>query len=149
MAARYTTGEGGQDRDEQAQALVVRLDSARAACLAAVDEDAAAYAAWRRSRKLEAGSPEREAAEIRCRSAPLELLRRCVELNDALVSFLPWCNPRLACDCRAAIHLIAGAGRAAWQILLSNHPDSATRISAQELCDRMACSDTSASSSPS
>jgi len=46
--------------------------------------------------------------------------------------------PHLSADVRAALHLSAGAGRAAFQILLVNAPDTATLAEAEAQLERLA-----------
>jgi formiminotetrahydrofolate cyclodeaminase len=53
---------------------------------------------------------------------PAELLALCALQASALRAFLALGNPALLSDVKVAIHLLAGAGRAAWQTLLVNQP---------------------------
>lgn len=130
MAARYTTGPKYADRAAQAEALAAALDAAGAACLASADADADAFAAVGTARK--AGDAAALAqAEARAAGVPADLLAACALHAAGLAAFLPQCNPNLASDVKVGIHLLAGAGRAAWQTLLVNRPDGTVRAVAQ------------------
>jgi formiminotetrahydrofolate cyclodeaminase len=123
MAARYTTGPRWAAVGARAEAIAQALDEAASACLRFGDADALAYAALTAARK----SKDEAAIATASRSAlgvPLELLAACARQAAALADFLPACNPQLASDVKVGIHLLAGAGRAAWQTLLVNQPDA-------------------------
>ncbi|MBA3686077.1 MAG: cyclodeaminase/cyclohydrolase family protein, partial [Planctomycetes bacterium] len=62
------------------------------------------------------------AAEARAAAVPAELLAACALHASALAGYLPLGNPHLVSDVKVGIHLLAGAGRAAWQTLLVNRP---------------------------
>mmetsp|Transcript_39538 Transcript_39538/g.61651 ORF Transcript_39538/g.61651 Transcript_39538/m.61651 type:complete len:95 (-) Transcript_39538:206-490(-) len=55
-------------------------------------------------------------------NVPVKLLKLCHEQSSAVVEFLPKCNPNITSDAKVAIHLLAGAGRAAYQTVLVNKP---------------------------
>lgn len=121
MAARYTTGSKWSEVSAQAQSLAELFDGAATECLRLADADAAAYAAVGAARKagdaLALAQAEAEAARI-----PLDLLTLCAMHSNHLAEFAPRCNPNLLSDVKVGIHLLAGAGRAAWQTLLVNRP---------------------------
>ena len=124
MAARYTTGEKWAAVSARAQALVQALDEAAAACLRLGEADALAYANVTMARKAKdeaAFATANQAAQ----GVPAALLDACAQNAAALADFLPACNPHLTSDVKVGIHLLAGAGRAAWQTLMVNRPDVA------------------------
>lgn len=131
MAARYTTGKKWADRAEQATALAEALEEAAKRCLALADEDAAAYTALQASWKDQSQSDaEKAAIAAWAQGVPAGLIATCAEQAEALAGFLEACNPMIVSDAKAGIHLLAGAGRAAWQTLLVNQPDDVERARA-------------------
>jgi formiminotetrahydrofolate cyclodeaminase len=137
MACAYTT----RSKDEQtgaaaaARALSEQLSRAAQSCLELADRDAQAYerlqATWRKDHGLE----EREVAAIRREAleVPMTLLRECHAQAAAVRAFLPRTNPGIVSDSFVSLHLLAGAGRAAYQTALVNQPDEAARDEMQRL----------------
>jgi len=143
MAARYTTGAKWGALSAQAESLALALDIASAACLVLADADAAAYAAVRSARATgDAAAVDR--AERSAAAVPGDLLAACARTAAALHDFLPRCNPQLVSDVAVGIHLLAGAGRAAWQTLLVNHPGAAVQAIARTHLDRLGQADAAA-----
>ncbi len=133
MAARYTTGPKWADRQAEAETLAETLSSAATALLAVADADASAFAAVGSARK--AGDAAALAVAVAQAAAiPAELLSACARHAVALRHFLPHCNPNLASDVWVGLHLLAGAGRAAYRTLLVNRPDEAALRAAQTRC---------------
>ena len=133
MAARYTTGPKWGALGAQAQALAESLDATARTCLALADQDAQAFAALGAARKAK-DAQVIENAEERAQAVPAELLAQCALQASALHAFLDLGNPLLLSDVKVGIHLLAGAGRAAWQTLLVNQPSIAQqRIAAAHL----------------
>ncbi len=124
MAARYTTGAKWADRSAEAEQLGQVLHDGARRLLVLAEADAGAYAAVQATA---AGSLERAAAEAAAARIPLDTLIACADAADALARFLDRCNPRLRSDVETGIHLLAGAGRAAWRTLLINQPDGNAR----------------------
>lgn len=135
MAARYTTGPKWAAISDQAQALADLLDRAADDCQRLAEEDAAAFAAVGAARKAGSGLAE---AEARSAAVPADLLATCALQAAGLAGFIPRCNPQLLSDVKVGIHLLAGAGRAAWQTLLVNHPGDETRRVARVHLDALA-----------
>jgi formiminotetrahydrofolate cyclodeaminase len=126
MAARYTSGTRYAAVEAEAQAFAEVLGAAARDCLRLGDADAEAFAAVGAARK--AGDPAGvAAAEARAAAVPADLLAACALHAAGLAGFLGTCNPNLTSDVKVGIHLLAGAGRAAWQTLLVNHPDPGLR----------------------
>jgi formiminotetrahydrofolate cyclodeaminase len=138
MAARYTTGAKWADRSADAERLGQVLHDGARRLLALADADAGAYAAVQATA---AGSPERAAAEAAAGRIPLDTLIACADAADALARFLERCNPRLRSDVETGIHLLAGAGRAAWRTLLINQPDGNARTIAGGALTRLAAAE--------
>lgn len=135
MAARYSTGPKWAAVSDQAQTLAELLDRTAADCLRLADEDAAAYAAVGAARKAGSGVAE---AEADAAAIPINLLALCAMHANALADFIARCNPYLVSDVKVGIHLLAGAGRAAWQTLLANRPGDEMRREAQVMLDALA-----------
>ncbi|MBA2481431.1 MAG: cyclodeaminase/cyclohydrolase family protein [Planctomycetes bacterium] len=121
MSARYTTGAKWGALSAQAEALARSLDDAAGGLLALAEADADAYAAVVNARKI---GGDVAAAEARAAAIPADILAACALQAAAMRGFLPLANPQLVSDVRVSIHLLAGAGRAAWQTLLVNHPSA-------------------------
>jgi formiminotetrahydrofolate cyclodeaminase len=121
MAARYTTGPKWGALSLQAQALAETLDGAARSCFDLADQDAQAFAALGAARR-EQDEQVISHAEERAQAVPAELLALCALQAGALRAFLTLGNPLLLSDVKVGIHLLAGAGRAAWQTLLVNQP---------------------------
>jgi formiminotetrahydrofolate cyclodeaminase len=134
MAARYTTGAKWAAVSDQAQAFAELLDRSATDCLRLADEDAAAYAAVGAARKAGSGVAE---AEARAAAIPVDLLGLCTLHANALADFIARCNPNLVSDVKVGIHLLAGAGRAAWQTLLVNRPGDEMKRDAQVMLDAL------------
>jgi formiminotetrahydrofolate cyclodeaminase len=137
MAARYTTGAKWADRSATATALAEALDVAGARLLALADEDEAAFAAAQAARKS-GDALAQAAAEQRAMAVPLTVLELCASQATALAAFIPLCNPQLLSDVRVGIHLLAGAGRAAWATVLAGSPDAASRTMGGDLLTTLA-----------
>ncbi|GDY11197.1 hypothetical protein LBMAG53_00740 [Planctomycetota bacterium] len=119
MAARYTSGAKYAAVAETAANLATELDRSAAAALELAERDAAAYSAVTTARK---NGGDMALAEAAAAQIPADLLALCALQAGALAAFLPTCNPNLASDVRVGVHLLAGAGRAAWATLLVNRP---------------------------
>ncbi len=133
MAARYATGAKWGELSAQAGNLATSLERAANDCLTLADADGAAFSAVgaARTAKDAAGLA---AAEARAAAVPADLLAACALHAAALAGYLPLGNPNLVSDVKVGIHLLAGAGRAAWQTLLVNHPsDDLRRIAESHL----------------
>ena len=126
MAARYTSGPKYAAIEAQARALGDLLTTAAHDCTRLGDADAVAYAAVGAARKSK-DPASIAAAELRAGTVPAELLTLCALHAAGLAAFIPICNPYLVSDVKVGIHLLAGAGRAAWQTLLVNNPTAPMR----------------------
>mmetsp|Transcript_26084 Transcript_26084/g.63274 ORF Transcript_26084/g.63274 Transcript_26084/m.63274 type:complete len:196 (-) Transcript_26084:26-613(-) len=125
MAAIYTTRKKDEESGVagEARALAAALDAAAARCIVLADEDETAYAAIQASWKDESLSAEDKAKiEATALNVPVSLLKLCHEQSSAVANFLPRCNPNITSDAKVCIHLLAGAGRAAYQTVLVNQP---------------------------
>ncbi|MDA3960602.1 MAG: cyclodeaminase/cyclohydrolase family protein [Planctomycetota bacterium] len=134
MAARYTTGKRWADRSGQTEPLIALLDTLAAGFLDLADRDAKAYAALQASWKQNDLDPATKAQiEDDARAVPATILERCADSCESIATFVPNCNPMIVSDAKAAIHLLAGAARAAWHTLLINQPntDMQSRAEAQ------------------
>ncbi len=130
MAARYTTGPKWADRQIEATAMADALTTAASVLLAVADADADAFAAVGAARK--ANDPSAlAAAEAEAAAIPAELLAVCASHAVLLRAFLPLCNPNLVSDVWVGLHLLAGAGRAAYRTLQVNQPSPAVLDAAQ------------------
>ncbi|MBA3698702.1 MAG: cyclodeaminase/cyclohydrolase family protein [Planctomycetes bacterium] len=123
MAARYTNGAKHAAVEAQARNLGDLLAGAAQDCTRLGDADATAYAAVGAARKSKDASAI-TAAQQRAAAVPADLLALCALHASGLAAFIPQCNPHLRSDVMVGIHLLAGAGRAAWQTLLVNQPDA-------------------------
>ncbi len=145
MAARYTTGKRWTDREDEACALGDRLATASEELVALADADAEAYRQLRAALKDPARSEEdRGPLYAAAQDVPLRLLERCHACGAGLHTFLPRCNPNLASDCRAALHLLTGAAGAAWETLAVNRPDAAIVDRARQLLEELRAWDATA-----
>ena len=126
MAARYTAGPKYAAVEAQARTLGDLLAKAAQDCTRLSDADAVAYAAVGAARKSKDPATI-TAAEQRAGAVPADLLALCALHAAGLAAFIPTCNPYLVSDVKVGIHLLAGAGRAAWQTLLVNNPDAPMR----------------------
>jgi methenyltetrahydrofolate cyclohydrolase len=131
MAARYTSGVKYAAVEQAAQQTADALSKTATTCVQLGDADAAAYAAVSAAKKNKdthtIEQATRHAAQI-----PADLLALCAEQATHLAAFIPSCNPYLRSDVYVAIHLLAGAGRAAWQTILINQPSSELTASAKK-----------------
>jgi len=132
MAAIYTT----RKKDEEAKDDVHGTVAAKARKLAGdmtasagtfvgkADEDAAAYndlqSTWKKD--WSGTEEEKKAIEARALEVPVSILRQCHAQAAGVVDFLPQCNSNITSDAKVAIHLLAGAARAAYQTVLVNSP---------------------------
>lgn len=126
MATRYTAGPKYASVADDAQRFGDVLTSAAEACTRLGDADADAYAAVTAARKTK-DAIATASAEQRAGAVPAELLALCALHAAGLAGFIPTCNPYLVSDVKVGIHLLAGAGRAAWQTLLVNNPPAPVR----------------------
>ncbi len=130
MAAHYSTGEKYAARSGVHSALAAALTAAAYDLLARAEADAEAFAALEAAKRI---SPEAHAAAAAAATGiPAAVLATCARQATVVAAFLPACNPRLASDVAVAVHLLAGAGRAAWATLRENRPDDALRAAAAE-----------------
>ncbi len=121
MACRYTTGERYAAVTAEAATCASRLDAWRNEALALADTDAAAYATVRAAKQSK--DPVAIAtAEAAAAAVPALLIALCADAATACADFRPRCNPWLVSDIDTAVHLLAGAARAAWRTLLINQP---------------------------
>lgn len=143
MATRYTSGKRWREAESEANDLTDRLAIASEGLLALIDEDAEAFADLKRTWSGEdLSDDERAAITLRAQLVPLRLLETCAELAAAMVDFAPRCNRNLVSDAVAAVHLLAGGGRAAWQTLLINQPTADQRERGACALASLATSDT-------
>mmetsp|Transcript_18473 Transcript_18473/g.40489 ORF Transcript_18473/g.40489 Transcript_18473/m.40489 type:complete len:215 (-) Transcript_18473:32-676(-) len=144
MAAIYTTGKKYEASGvaEEARVLAARLQDAAKRCVAAADEDAAAYGALQATWKAQEpplSDEEKKRIEAEALDVPVRLLRLCHGEAKAVAEFLPRCNPNITSDAKVALHLLAGAGRAAYQTVLVNSPPEELVTQLQELLSDLAC----------
>lgn len=130
MAARYTDGPKHQAVEAAAANLAQVLDHAAADCLRLAEADAQAYSAVRAAKATKDAAAIR-AAETAAAAIPADLLAACAIHAAGLAAFRDDCNRWLRSDVEVGVHLLAGAGRAAWRTLLVNNPDDTTRAIAQ------------------
>ncbi|HEX3135728.1 MAG TPA: cyclodeaminase/cyclohydrolase family protein [Planctomycetota bacterium] len=123
MAARYTSGPKYAAIEAEARNFGDLLAAAALDCTRLGDADAEAYAAVGAGRKTKDAIAIAE-AELRAATVPADLLALCAQHAAGLAAFIPTSNPYLVSDVKVGIHLLAGAGRAAWQTLLVNRPDA-------------------------
>lgn len=140
MAARYTSGPKYAANETAARILGDLLAAAAQDCTRLGDADAAAYAAVGAARKTK-DAITITAAEQQAGTVPADLLALCALHATALASFIPSCNPNLISDVKVGIHLLAGAGRAAWQTLLVNRPDASVQAVAEAHLEALAGSE--------
>lgn len=126
MAARYTSGPKYAAIEAEARVLGDLLAKAAQDCTRLGDADAEAYAAVGTARKTKDATAI-VTAEQHAGTVPADLLALCAIHAAGLAAFIPTCNPYLVSDVKVGIHLLAGAGRAAWQTLLVNKPDATVR----------------------
>ncbi len=134
MAARYTTGPKWPAVTARAEALAAALDAAAADFQVLAERDAASYAQVQAVRKSGGDVAAAEAAAL---AVPVAVLARSADAASLLVDFLPVCNPNLASDVRVGVHLLAGAGRAAWRTVQVNRPDAEVIAAARAELDRL------------
>ncbi len=122
MACRYTTGDKWPAITVEATALAQQLDAWRDQAVTLADADAAAYAAVGAAKKT--ADPVRIAtAQQAAAAVPVTLIALCVSAATACAGFRPRCNQWLVSDIDTAVHLLAGAGRAARRTMMVNQPD--------------------------
>jgi len=109
---------------EEAEQLASRLTNVSMNCLAHADKDAEAYSRLQSTWKKDNGLSESELTDIKKHAldVPTELVRICHGECVAVMKFIPKCNPMIVSDAKVAIHLLAGAARAAYQTVLVNSP---------------------------
>jgi len=142
MAAIYTTRKKDEESGtaEEARALAASLQKAAAQCLALADDDASAYTALQATWKKDSGHTEEEKARIAvdALNVPVTLMRLCCNEAAAVANFLRRCNPNIVSDAYVSLHLLAGAGRAAYQTALVNKPPQGIVEELRELLDELA-----------
>lgn len=132
MAAIYTTRKKDEQAVDEAHGTVAakarkiaeELNAAAGSFIKGADDDAVAYAdlqsTWKKECTL---SPEeKKAIEARALEVPVGIVRRCHAHATTVAAFLPQCNPNIISDAKVALHLLAGAGCAAFQTVLVNRP---------------------------
>ena len=134
MACRYTTGDKFAVVSGEATSLANRLDGWRQQALTLADADAEAYAAVRAAKAAKAISDAVAAAA----RIPADLIALCTIAAAACAGFRPRCNPFLVSDIDTALHLLAGAGRAAQRTLLINQPPAGARTAAADAVAELA-----------
>lgn len=140
MAARYTSGPKYAAVEAEVQRFGEVLTQAARECARLGDADAEAYAAVGIARKSK-DAATLTAAERRAAQIPADLLAACAVHAAGLAAFIPTCNPFLVSDVKVGIHLLAGAGRAAWQTLLVNNPDAPLRAVARNHLEALAAAE--------
>lgn len=140
MSARYTSGKRfSAEAIQAAEQLAEQVDTAAQECLHLGEADANAYANVQVLRQAKASADEIAAAEQAARNVPLSLLRTLVAQAELTLQFKSQCNHWLLSDLRAALHLMAGAGDAAWEMLVAGDPPSDERSEGHELCKALRC----------
>ena len=129
MATRYTAGIKYVAVETAAQQLGDVLVLTARECIRLGDADTDAYAAVTAARKTKDTSAT-ALAEQRAGAIPADLLALCAQHAAELARFISNCNPYLVSDVKVGIHLLAGAGRAAWQTLIVNQPSEQQRTTA-------------------
>mmetsp|Transcript_15250 Transcript_15250/g.41504 ORF Transcript_15250/g.41504 Transcript_15250/m.41504 type:complete len:191 (+) Transcript_15250:27-599(+) len=140
MAAIYTTRKKDEELGvaEDARKLAASLNAAAASCISVADDDATAYAALQASWKDKDMSAEDKAkVEAAALAVPVGLVRTCHTQIKAVMDFLPKCNPNITSDAKVAVHLLAGAGRAAYQTVLVNRPPEELKTELRGLVTEM------------
>ena len=137
MATRYTSGAKYAAVETAAQQLGDVLVLMARECLRLSDADADAYAAVTAARKTKDATAT-ALAEQRAGAIPASLLALCAKYAAELARFISTCNPYLVSDVKVGIHLLAGAGRAAWQTLLVNQPNQEQRTAAANYLEILA-----------
>lgn len=130
MACRYTVGEKYASVAAESETLAARLDAWRDRALALADADADAYAQVGAAKKTKDPAVI-AAAETAAAAVPAELIALCNEAATACADFRPRCNPWLVSDIDTAVHLLAGAGRAAQRTLRINRPTASLLTAAE------------------
>ncbi|EKX33870.1 hypothetical protein GUITHDRAFT_155909 [Guillardia theta CCMP2712] len=136
MAAIYTTRKKDEETGvaEKARALSESLKQTSQKCMEIADEDEEAYAALQASWKDSSMTAEQKAkVEATALDVPVRLLKLCHAEALKVHEFIPSCNPNIVSDAKVAIHLMAGAGRAAYQTVLVNNPPDAVKAELQPL----------------
>jgi methenyltetrahydrofolate cyclohydrolase len=94
--------------------------------LAVADDDARAYrllqTTWKPDSKTILTKEELLAIRDEALRVPTDLVISCHAQMNAIVAFLPHCNPHITSDAKVGLHLLAGAARAAYQTALVNIP---------------------------
>eukprot|EP00929_Paragymnodinium_shiwhaense_P115216 TRINITY_DN8394_c0_g1_i2.p1 TRINITY_DN8394_c0_g1~~TRINITY_DN8394_c0_g1_i2.p1 ORF type:complete len:219 (-),score=55.72 TRINITY_DN8394_c0_g1_i2:186-842(-) len=141
MSAIYTTRKKDEESGvaEQAKELARLLNEKAARCLVVADEDAAAYAAlqstWSKTCTLTA--EEKTKIQDNALAVPVDLLKLCHESAVAVTDFIPKCNPNIVSDAKVSLHLLAGAGRSAYQTALVNKPPEDVKAELKKLIDSL------------
>ena len=81
------------------------------------------------------------AIQAKALAVPTSVLKACAAAANDLVTFIPRCNPTIVSDALAAIHLLAGAGRAAWRAILINQPTPEQHAEATTVCAQLDAAD--------
>ncbi|KAG8458726.1 hypothetical protein KFE25_012924 [Diacronema lutheri] len=123
MSCAYTQRKKDVESGAAAKASELQALLSPAKVLTFADADAAAYAELQASWKATDMPAEQKAAiEARALAVPVELIAHCRTQIDAILAFLPHCNPGITSDAKVGIHLLAGAARAAYQTAAVNNP---------------------------
>lgn len=121
-AARATAGPKWGSLGGKAGLIAETLDQGLADAIRLAEDEADAQAALHQAHAERV--PEAIAnAERRVAAVPAATLLLCARHANALRSLVTLCDPHPVAEARIAIHLLTGAGRAAWQALLATQPD--------------------------
>lgn len=140
MACRYTTGDKWPTVTAEAEVLAQQLDAWRDEALRHADADATAYAAVGVAKKTKDAAVI-TAAEAKAAAVPAGLIALCGTAATACAAFRPRCNPWLVSDIDSALHLLAGAGRAARRTLLINQPSAGLTEAANLTISRLSAAE--------
>ncbi len=131
MAAIYTTRKKDVESGiaQEATALANELATAADDCVKLADKDAEAYGMLQQTWKKDHSFTAEQVEEIQqtALNVPVSLLKLCHKHACAVDQFTAKCNPNIVSDAKVSIHLLAGAGRAAYQTVLVNQPNEALK----------------------
>ncbi|MCW8132835.1 MAG: cyclodeaminase/cyclohydrolase family protein [Planctomycetota bacterium] len=128
MSAVFTTGEKFAGVEPRVKELLAKLEEARAALSALIQEDIAAYQAYVAARKLPKETEDQKAArkaamaraQEQATAIPEAILARAHEAQQWVVQLAPLCNPNLIGDVAVAAYLLEAAARGAGIQVLCN-----------------------------
>jgi methenyltetrahydrofolate cyclohydrolase len=142
MAIAYSTGKAAGPRAPEHERLAAQYAEAAAACLGLADADGAAFTKVQALGRDPAADPiKKQQATDTARGVPLQVIAGVRHQLARLREFLPHCNAHLRADALAAIHLLTGAARAAWQMVLVNSPGVEERAQGPALLAELAEAD--------